>query len=222
MITTIANLKGGTGKSTVNFNLAVWLAIKGRPVRLFDLDPQRTLTDVVEIRREEGYTPDIELDHSLQDLSPGALDGIEALVDVGASDMESMRQALAIADRIVVPVPPSQADVWSTQRFLKMIREIRGSGGADRPEVLGFINRADTHVFVRETGETFEALQMLPGITPLKTRLHQRTAYRRSFSEGLSVFELQPVSKAAREIYSLAGELYGSDPPNRTGKRGKR
>ncbi|MEA3413105.1 MAG: AAA family ATPase [Pseudomonadota bacterium] len=220
MITVIANLKGGTGKSTVNFNLAVWLAIKGHKVRLFDLDPQLTLTDVVEIRREEGYTPDIELDHTLQDLSPGSLDGVEALVDVGTSDMESMRQALAIADRIIVPVPPSQADVWSTQRFLKMIREIRGSGGA-LPDVLGFINRADTHVFVRETGETLEALEMLPGITPLKTKLYQRTAYRRSFSEGLSVFEMQPMSKAAREIYSLAGELYGSNLPQRKGKGGK-
>ncbi len=205
MITVIANLKGGTGKSTVNFNLAVWLALQGRPVQVYDLDPQRTLTDVLEIREEEGFEPQIPLAHRLPGPRAKVLKEAEVLVDVGTADMEALRGALRRAHRIVVPVPPSQADVWSTQRFLRMIRELRPKG---TPEVLGFINRADTHLFVRETEETAEALKLLPGIRPLKTRLHQRTAYRRSFSEGLAVFELEPLSKAARELQRLAGELY--------------
>ena len=32
MITVIGNFKGGTGKSTVAFNLAIWLASQGRKV----------------------------------------------------------------------------------------------------------------------------------------------------------------------------------------------
>ena len=61
MITVIGNLKGGTGKSTVAFNLALWLKIKQGGVTLFDLDPQKTLSDVVDIREEEGYEPDLEV-----------------------------------------------------------------------------------------------------------------------------------------------------------------
>lgn len=210
MITVIASLKGGTGKSTVSFNLALWLAIHKKKVRLYDLDPQRTLTDVVDIRIEEGYTPTLELIHELKDLQERPpTRTTEVLMDVGTADMETMTAALAQANRIVVPVPPSQADVWSTQRFLRMIKEIHAGKEDANPKVLGFVNRADTHLFVRETDETVEALGLLPGIEPLHTRLHQRTVYRRSFSEGLAVFELAPLSKAAGEIKQLAGELYG-------------
>ena len=206
MITAIASLKGGTGKSTVNFNLAVWLATDGYDVKVFDLDPQLTITDVVDIRREEGYLPDLDLSHDIKELNTQALTGKEVLVDVGTSDMRAMNRVLEVADRIVVPVPPSQADVWSTQRFISMIRDVRH--GKEMPEIFAFINRADTNRFVRETIETEEALQMLPGIELLQTRVYQRMAYRRSFSEGLAAFEMSPSSKSAAEIYHLANELF--------------
>ncbi len=72
----------------------------------------------------------------------------------------------------------------------------------------GFINRADTHRGVRETHEAEEALNYLKKISRINLRLYQRTAYRRSFSEGLAVFEMQPTSKAAKEIIDLAKILY--------------
>ncbi|HGG59015.1 MAG TPA: ParA family protein, partial [Gammaproteobacteria bacterium] len=42
MITVIGSLKGGSGKSTVTFNLGVWLSMAGQSVQLIDLDPQAT------------------------------------------------------------------------------------------------------------------------------------------------------------------------------------
>jgi len=206
MITVIGNLKGGTGKSTVAFNLAVWLATNGRDVSLFDLDPQATLTDVAQIREEEEYLPAIKVTNDITRLK--ARKNKEILVDVGTADFESMKLALSLADRVVVPVPPSQADIWSTQRFMKIIDEV--NEGGKKPEILGFINRADTHIHVRETGEAEEALLHLPGIKLIDVRLYQRTAYRRSFSEGLGVFELEPKSKAAGELNKLASILFSS------------
>ena len=207
MITLIANLKGGTGKSTVNFNVALWLAVHRRKVRLFDLDPQQTLTDVIELRRDEGYTPDLELHHDYRRLKNNADPNLEVLVDIGTADYKAMSYAVQRADRVVIPVTPSQADVWSTQRFLRLIAQLRK--GAKMPKILGFINRADTHQMIRETAETAEALTMLPDMKLLKSRLHQRTAFRRSFSEGLSVFEMTPSSKAAAELNQLAEEIIG-------------
>ena len=60
MITVIGSLKGGSGKSTITFNLAIWLAMAERNVAVIDADPQATLTDVLEVRREEGYQPTVE------------------------------------------------------------------------------------------------------------------------------------------------------------------
>jgi chromosome partitioning protein len=218
MITVIANLKGGSGKSTVTFNLALWLQNRAQPVVAYDLDPQCTLADVGEVRREEGYTPPLQvnqIDTGLEERlryhrhQPG-----EVLVDVGAANMAGMKAAMAEAERVLVPVPPSQPDVWATQRFLGIVDE--AMNGRERPEILAFVNRADTHRAVRESDETEEALGMLKPIIVLPLRLCQRTLYRRSLSEGLAVFELSARSKAAQEFDTFARALY---PEYKDGKK---
>ena len=208
MLTVIGNLKGGTGKSTVAFNLAVWLAHDKTGVMTFDLDPQCTLVDVCEVREEDGYEPTFQVSTDLAELEKMAADKKNKqpiIVDMSASNMPAMATAISLADRVLIPVQPSQADIWSTQRFLKIINS---SVNKDKkPEVLGFINRADTHIGMRENDEAEQALQMLQGIKAMDIRLYQRTAYRRSFSEGLGVFELDPMGKASKEMKKLAAML---------------
>ena len=205
MITLVGSLKGGSGKSTVTFNLGVWLAMADVKVQLVDIDPQATLTDVIEVRQEERFDPPLRVgDRQL--LSREQLRGAdETLIDVGTADMESLRLALSLCDRVIVPVQPSQADIWSVQRFVHLVSSVER---AQPPEVLGFINRGDTHHAVRETNEAAAALVSLPGIRFIKPRLSQRTVFRRSFSEGLAVFELESKGKAAREFLGLAAVLY--------------
>lgn len=208
MITIIANLKGGSGKSTVTFNLGLWLQMKGQPVVAYDLDPQQTLTDVAEVRREEGYTPPLQVNQprdSLLDDMKYHPQQTQVLVDVGASNMDAMKLALSIADRIIIPVPPSQPDVWATQRFLNIVNDIEND---NKPEMKVFVNRADTHRAVRESDETEEVLEQLPGVSLIPQRLYQRTVYRRSLSEGMSIFEISKRSKAVDEFNRLAGMLY--------------
>ncbi|NEX20603.1 AAA family ATPase [Thiorhodococcus mannitoliphagus] len=205
MITIIASLKGGSGKSTLTFNLAVWLAMAEARVLLVDADPQATLTDVVEVRKEERFNPILEVKDKAALTQERLRDADETLVDVGTADMESLRHAISLCDRVVVPVPPSQADIWSTQRFIKMISAIERDSP---PEIVGLINRGDTHHAVQETNEAAAALVSLPVLRFIKPRLCQRTVFRRSFSEGLAVFELEPRGKAAREFLALTAALY--------------
>lgn len=206
MITVIGSLKGGSGKSTVTFNLGIWLAMAEKDVVVIDADPQATLTDALDVRREEGYLPMVErLEPSAMEDRQGLASHEEVLIDVGTASMDNLKRAISIADRLIVPVPPSQADIWSTQRFLRFVDAITAS---HKPEVIGFINRADTHRAVRESDEAAAALVSLPGIRYLKPRLSQRTVYRRSFSEGLAVFEQEPRGKGAAEWNALAAVLY--------------
>jgi chromosome partitioning protein len=204
MITVVGNLKGGTGKSTVAFNLAVWLAKQGKKTALFDLDPQNTFKDVLDVRLEEGYEPCLSSAGDLVALeSLAKKPSAEVVIDVSIADKAAMLAAIKRADRVVIPCAPSQADIWSTQKFLSMIETEVGD-----KKIFAFINRADTHHMVVETQEAEEALDMLKGVKRLPVRLYERTAYRRSFSEGLAVFELNAYDKAAQEVLTLAALLY--------------
>lgn len=201
MITVVGNLKGGTGKSTVAFNLALWLLENGHTVDLCDLDPQATLRDAADVRTELGFEPAMSVWGRIPRTPKG-----QVLIDVGLSDQAAMRRALGRADRILVPVAPSQADVWSTQQFIEIIEDAAPKSRS--PQILAFINRADTHPGSRENDEAVAALSQLPGVKVLKPRLAQRMAFRRSFSEGLAVFEMEPRGKAAAELLTLARALY--------------
>ena len=212
MITIIANLKGGSGKSTVAFNLAVWLEKNSRPVVGYDLDPQCTFSDLAMLRREMEYKPDLTI-HPVRAVLKEQLlahAGYEVLIDVGAANLAAMKEAITAADRILIPVPPSQADVWATQRFLHIIKpDLEAMKATGKQQTLAFVNRADTNRSIRETHETEAALRLLPGIdVVLPQRLRLRTGFRRSLSEGLTVFEMWPRSKAAQEFRTLAKALY--------------
>ena len=206
MITVVANLKGGSGKSTVLFNLALWLKEQGQSVVAFDLDPQGTLSDVADVRKDEGLE-ELLVISDINEL--GNHRDKNVLVDVGASNMHDMKLAISMADRVLIPVSPSQPDLWATQRFLKIVKESVVDN--DSLELLAFVNRADTHAMVRESDETEEALASIKSIKVLPHRLCQRTMFRRTLSEGMSINEISPNSKSAQEFNILASALYSDN-----------
>ncbi len=212
MITVIANLKGGSGKSTVVFNLALWLQMKGQPVVAYDLDPQQTLLDVAEVRRDEGYAPALQVypprNSLVEDLNYHP-DNVHVLVDVGAANIDAMKQAIKTSDQIIIPVPPSQPDVWATQRFMDIVEDaMHGQQLEQLPEMRAFVNRADTHRAVRESDDTEDAIKQIPGINLIPERLYQRTIFRRSLSEGMAVFEMSKRSKATEEFNKFASFIF--------------
>jgi len=208
VITVIANLKGGSGKSTVTFNLAIWLKLKGEEVVAYDLDPQQTLCDVAQIRKEDAIEPELVVKKTADEDIYENLNShaCHVLVDVGAANMHAMKKAIGIADRVLIPVQPSQPDVWATQRFINIVNE--SCGEKTKPELVAFLNRADTHHSVTESDEAEEALTMLGSLNVIPKRLCQRTNFRRALSEGLSIFELSGKSKSAEEFDQFAQALY--------------
>lgn len=202
----VANLKGGSGKSTVAFNLAVWLAHRGARVDLVDLDPQKTLTDLVAVRAELDIVPELPSPSPAAVFAPAA-SGAWTIVDVGAADRDGMATAIASADLVLVPVLPGQADVWATERHLAAIDDRR----PDHCAVRLFLNRADPGEVGRETREALGALAQLATMRRatalLPTGLTRRVAFCRSLSEGRAVFELDAKSKASDEFEALTAAI---------------
>jgi chromosome partitioning protein len=205
MITVVANLKGGTGKSTVAFNLAVWLGSMNRRATVIDLDPQRTLTDVAALRMDEGIEPAIHVEAgSFSDVTFPE-DAEEIIIDVGTADLASFKQAIMIADRILVPVTPSQADIWSTQRFIRFLSK---NTHGNPPESITFLNRVNTRNANQAPEQAAAALNALPVVRLIPQRLSDRAVFPESLSESLAVFELEPRSMASREFMALAEALF--------------
>lgn len=209
MIILVGNLKGGTGKSTIAFNLAVWSAYQQRRTLLVDADPQRTTTDLISLRRDEGHHPMIYSLAAEERRLKEELANIEnifenILVDIAAGDRESFRAALQAADRLLIPLLPGQADVWALHSVMELVNSARQTKTA--LEVLAVINRADTNTQVRETQETEEALRQI-GLKISKVQIGNRVTFRRSLTEGLGVMEWEPRSRAAQEMEILAREI---------------
>ncbi len=143
MITVIGSFKGGSGKSTTSFNLAVWLLTQDFTTAIFDLDPQQTLADASDFRAEDNHQPVLKVlspkTKVYEKLIEAGKSHTEVLVDIGNSDMNAVRKAYRAADRIIIPVLPSQSDVWSLQRFLKYLDTLETKPGL---EVVTFINRS--------------------------------------------------------------------------------
>jgi len=155
---------------------------------------------------EEGIEPSIHVDAGTFSDVTLPENAEEIIIDVGASDLGSFKQAIMIADRILIPVTPSQADIWSTQRFVGFLSK---NTHGNPPESITFLNRADTNKAIQASDEAAAALDALPGVRLMPQRLSDRAVFRDSFSEGLAVFELEPRSIASREFKSLAETLFG-------------
>jgi chromosome partitioning protein len=124
----VANQKGGVGKTTTAVNLAACLAVLGKRILLFDLDPQANATSGVGIEKIEGASAYRVLlgEGSLVDkIKPTHFERLEIVpseVDLCAADLELaglenhlQRVALALQpvralarfDLVLIDCPPS-------------------------------------------------------------------------------------------------------------------
>ncbi|MCS0501878.1 ParA family partition ATPase [Ancylobacter mangrovi] len=203
-IITIAQQKGGSGKTTLAAHLAVALARGGGRVVLVDCDPQGSLGEWFEAREQTLGEDGTGL--SFRTASGwGARREARALgrdydfvvIDTPPkSDIES-RPAIEAASLVAVPVQPTPIDLWATQPTLEMIAK------EGIPSLL-VINRALARVAL--TQEITEAIRAL-GHPAAVTRLGNRVAFAASMGDGLTVMETAPGSKGADEVDALAQEI---------------
>ena len=146
-IYTVGGIKGGSGKTTVATNLTVLLAADGRDVLLVDADDQETATDFTVWRNKNaegqaGYTA-IQLtgDAVRTEIRRLATKYDDIVIDTGGRDTTSQRAAMTVSDIYLVPFVPRSFDVWTLERVVKLIEEMKPANPALR--AFAFLNRAD-------------------------------------------------------------------------------
>lgn len=202
MILLICSEKGGTGKTTLATNLAVAAAHAGRDVLLIDADAQASATRWADRRRDAEITPPVgsvaktgKLHRDVRDLAQRYDD---LIIDAGGRDSVEMRSAMLVADRILVPLRPSQYDIETLPHLAELIAEA-GSMREDDPEAVVVLSQVPTHHLVREADDAREALEGLDGIEMSELAVAGRKAYRDAAIEGRGVVELGD-EKATYEI----------------------
>lgn len=213
MILLIGSEKGGPGKTTLATNLAALRALR-KDVLLVDADRQATASAWSAIRNEYALEPTItctqvlgrSTGHEIVKLRP-KFDDI--IIDAGGRDSVELRTSMVIADVMVIPVRPSQFDVWSLATADQLINDARARGN-EKLKPIVVINAASPNPSLKETSDTISLIQEFDSLLMAKTIIHERVAFRHAAREGCCVTELTEgdTRKAALEILNLYKEIF--------------
>jgi len=204
LIITLAQQKGGAGKTTVAAHLAVAHALAGNSVALLDIDPQGSLGEWFERREaalgEEGTGLDFRTASgwgARREARSLARDHDVVVVDTPPKSDLELRPAIEAAGVVVVPVQPTPVDLWATGPTLALIAK------EGTPSLL-VMNRVVRRALI--TGEIAEAVGSL-GYPVAETQLTSRVAYAACIGVGRTVLEIAASGRAAVEVIHLAKEV---------------
>jgi chromosome partitioning protein len=215
MVILIGGEKGGTGKTTLATNLAAMRALAGRDVLLMDTDSQGSANYWAQSRDEAGVTPRVAclqkfgkgLPVEVRDLAGRYQD---IVIDAGGRDSVELRSAMVVAERLFIPIQPSQFDIWT----LNAMDGLVGTAKGFNPELSAavIISRASTNPAVHESEEAAGIMADFANLGFLAVTVRDRIAYRKAAKDGLAVAELKPKdAKAAEEMEQLYLEVFRYD-----------
>ncbi len=208
MVIALSHQKGGVGKSTIAYNLAVELA-KKYEVEVVDLDVQKTITACNMARDKFGqeklymesfsdhkeFIKFLEADHSDRLI----------IVDTGGFDSGYNRVAMYYADMIITPVSTEFLEILGLQTYRKIIKEISKKASV-KIKVNVVLNK------VHHSQQNFSEIENFINKYPkqfdmFNTKLRRRMDYSVSLSHGFSVCEFDRNSDSSKEIESLISEI---------------
>lgn len=185
--------KGGVGKTTIAVNLAVTAGI---PTVLFDLDQQESA--VMWADRRNTDSPHVEfiterrLSEGLRAAEQGKF-GL-AIIDTPPAAGPQAYTAAQAADLVLIPCRPSLVDLDAIRRTAQLIKS------AGKPAFVVFNAAPHSATTLLEDAR---AIVEGVGLAACPVILRERSAYRASWPLGRAVLEVEPTSKAAREISEL-------------------
>jgi chromosome partitioning protein len=204
---TICHSKGGVGKSTLAWNLALALESMQYRVALVDLDVQHTITHTNTARIASGREPMIihspttlgELNACVHDAQYDFV-----LIDVGGYDFDLGRAAIALSDRLIVPISDNPTELFGFITFTQFLGEIEQTSPV--PPLTAVINAV--HPRASRFDSIFGAVALWPSAVIADTVIRRRMIYAASMGNGFGITELSDkFPQASGEMLELAREV---------------
>lgn len=177
MRVTVANFKGGVGKTTTAIHLAAFLSREGQTL-LLDGDPNRSAS---------AWARKGQLPFAVADIDQAKQQGIEpdrfahVLIDTQARPNEKDLRALASrCDLLIVPTQPRALDLDALRQTVQMLRGVEGHNF----KVL--ITMAPP--WPSRDGARARASLQKAGVPVFETAIRRFTAYDRAVIQGVPVY----------------------------------
>ena len=189
----VLNPKGGSGKTTIATNLASYFASQGDHPLLSDNDPQGSSTRWIKKRKPEqafihgisAFERNTRMTRAWQMRIPS--DAAHVIVDTPAAVLaQDMPEMIKTADAIIVPVLPSDIDIYACSRCiadLLLIAKVR----RDENRIGVIANRVRRNTLIYQSLMRFLETLRIPVIATLRDSQN----YVRAVEQGVGLFEMK-------------------------------
>lgn len=210
MILLLGGEKGGSGKSCIAQNLAVWMQVRGGDVLLLDADPQGTTADWA-AERADSDLPAIPVVQAHGNIRQTLIDlrgrYRQIVVDAGGADSEALRSAMTVATHMLIPFRPKRRDL----KTLPKVENLTRLATAVNPNLIVRAVITQCPALPSQGQRILDAKDACKsfGIQPLNAITMARNVYDDADEDGCSVLESGADPRAIEEIEMLAAELWG-------------
>ena len=203
-VITIAQQKGGTGKTTLAVHLALaFIKYHSLKVAIIDTDPQGSLGQWFVIREEKKLSNDnltfktASLWGAQYESKALKKDHDIVIIDTPPKIESDARPSIESADLVLIPVAASQVDFWATGAIVEIAKKAN-------KKILIQINRANQRSkLISKTNDFIKSLNL----SATKTIIGNRQIFASSMGEGKTAVEKQKKSNAVEEVKKLSEQI---------------
>ena len=203
-VITIAQQKGGTGKTTLAVHLALaFTNYHNLKVAIIDTDPQGSLGKWFMIREEK------KLSNNNLTFKTASLWGAQyesktlkkdhdiVIIDTPPKIESDARPSIESADLVLIPMAASHVDFWATGAIVEIAKKAN-------KKILIQINRSSQRSkLISKTNDFIKSLNL----SATKTIIGNRQIFASSMGEGKTAVEKQKKSNAVEEIKNLSEQI---------------
>lgn len=212
-VITIANTKGGAGKTTAAVLIATELAQMGHNVTVFDSDPQHWFSQWFETARPRGTISLVN--HVTASALEGHMRHMDRanqyyVVDLAGERNQLTATALAFSNLVLIPVQGAGMDAKGAAKILDILARIKAETGVEIPHsvLLSRVNpMVTTHSLLAIKGMLSQR-----GVDVMATPVIERAAFREMFDKGITLYDMEGakvsnLDKALQNARQLADEV---------------